>query len=73
MERKICDRSIETMARKKRPDAEKVAEELAELAVRHLSRFSEKEQEQRILAAEKRLATASRAGSPRVYPQVSSR
>jgi hypothetical protein len=53
------------MARKKRPSAEQLIEELAEIAVRNLSRFSEEEQERRILAAEKLLATASRAGSPR--------
>jgi hypothetical protein len=53
------------MASKKKSNAERVAEELAEIVVRHLSRFSEEEQEQRILAAEKRLASASRAGSPR--------
>ncbi len=54
------------MARKKTNSVEKVAEELAELALRHLSQFSEEEQEKRILAAEKVLATASRAGSPRI-------
>jgi hypothetical protein len=46
------------MTSKKKPNIEKVAEELAALALRHLSRFPEKEQEQRILAAEKRLAAA---------------
>jgi hypothetical protein len=54
------------MARKKKNNVEKVGEQLAELAVRHLSQFSEEEQEKRILAAEKVLATASRAGSPRI-------
>lgn len=49
----------------KKKTAEKVAEELAELALRNLSSFSEEEQEQRILAAERRLATASRVASPR--------
>jgi hypothetical protein len=53
------------MARNKKPDIEKVAEKLAEMAVRHLSQFSEEEQERRILAAEKLVANASRAGSPR--------
>ena len=45
--------------------AEKVAEELAEVALARLSSFSEEEQTQRIATAEKRLASASRAGSPR--------
>lgn len=52
------------MARKKKT-VEKVAEELAELALGRLSSLSEEEQQQRILAAEKRLATASRVGSRR--------
>lgn len=53
------------MARKKKVSAEKVAGELAEIAVRHLSRFSEEEQEERILAAEKLLANAVPVGSRR--------
>jgi hypothetical protein len=59
------------MARKKKPTAEKIAEELAELALRHLSNFSEEEQARRIVAAEKRLATASRAGTRRTSSSTS--
>ena len=57
---------MKTVARKKKSNIEKVAGELAELAMQHLSQFSEEEQEKRILAAEERLASASRAGSPRI-------
>jgi hypothetical protein len=46
------------MTSKKKPNIEKVAEELAALALRHLSSFPEEEQKRRILAAEKRLAAA---------------
>jgi len=45
------------MARNKKPHIEKVAEELAKIAVRHLSHFSEEEQERRILAAEELVAS----------------
>lgn len=55
----------------KKKTAEKVAQELTELALRRLSNFSEEEREQRILAAEKRLATSSRAGSRRTSSSTS--
>jgi hypothetical protein len=42
-----------------------VAEKLSDIAVRNLSYFFEEEQERRILATEKLLATASRADSRR--------
>jgi hypothetical protein len=45
------------MARKKKPTVEKLTEELAAIALRHLSSFSEEEQGLPILAAEKRLAS----------------
>jgi hypothetical protein len=60
------------MARKRKRTIEEVAEEIAKIAVRHLSQFSEKEQERRILAAEKRLAISSRAASPRTCPSSKS-
>jgi hypothetical protein len=53
------------MANKKKASAEEIADELASLALRHLSNFSEEEQEKRIRAAEERLAKAARAGRSR--------
>jgi hypothetical protein len=50
---------------KKKDDAQKVAGKLAALALTRLKNFSEEEQEERIAAAERRLASALRAGSPR--------
>jgi hypothetical protein len=53
------------MPKKKRKSAHQVADELAEIALRHLKAFSEEEQEKRISAAERLVATALSAGSPR--------
>jgi hypothetical protein len=43
------------LRRKKNLNAEKVASQLARLAMRHLKQFSEEEQERRIAAAERRV------------------
>jgi hypothetical protein len=59
------------MATKKKAGAEKIATELAALALRHLSSFSAEEQEKRILAAKKRLANAARAGRSRTSSSTS--
>jgi hypothetical protein len=48
------------LPRKKKPNANKVAEKLARLALRHLKTFSEDEQEKRLAAAERRINGASR-------------
>jgi hypothetical protein len=44
------------LGRKEKLSAEKIAEQLAEIALRHLKAFSEEEQERRIAAAERRVA-----------------
>jgi len=53
------------MPKKRNVSASKTAEKLAALASRHLSQYSEDEQKERISRAEKRVANAARAGSPR--------
>ena len=45
------------MPRKKRRSAKQVAKEIAKIALKHLKTLPEDEQERRISAAERRLAT----------------
>lgn len=55
---------------KKKDTAHKVAGKLATLALTHLEHFSEEEQEKRIAMAERRLVSASRAGSPQTSSSI---
>jgi hypothetical protein len=50
---------------KKKTSAEKVAKQLADLVWQHLKTLPGEEQEKRLITAEGRLASASRAGSRR--------
>jgi hypothetical protein len=53
------------MPKKRIDSASKTAEKLAAIALRHLSKYSEEEQEERISRAEKLVATAARVGTSR--------
>jgi hypothetical protein len=53
------------MPKKRTANLNKTAEKLATLALKHLSQYSEEEQEERISRAEKRVAIAARAGTSR--------
>jgi len=53
------------MHKKQKISAGKRAEKLAEMALKHLSQYSEEEQEERISRAERTVATFDRAGTSR--------
>jgi phosphopantetheinyl transferase len=53
------------MPKKQKVSASKTAEKLAEMALKHLSQYSEEEQEERISKAERTVATFVRAGISR--------
>jgi hypothetical protein len=53
------------MPKKRTANLSKTADKLAAIALRHLSQYSEEEQEERISRAERRVATAAHAGTSR--------
>ena len=53
------------MPKKQNDSASRTAEKLAGIALRHLSQYSEEEQEERISRAERTMATAVCAGTSR--------
>jgi hypothetical protein len=53
------------MPKKRSASASKTADKLAALALKHLSQYSEEEQEERISRAEKTVAKFARAGTSR--------
>ena len=53
------------MPKKKKLTLSQAADEITEIAIRHLQQFPEEEQERRISAAERRIANASRVDNRR--------
>jgi hypothetical protein len=58
------------MAKKRNVSASKTAEKLAALALKHLSQYSEEEQEERISRAEKTVAIFVHAGTSRTLSSI---